>query len=163
METLISAQTISTIREVWWDVRPHPMFGTVELRICDGLPTLYEISWAAALSQCLVEMLNGQLDRGHTLPVPKGWTIRENKWRAARYGVDAELIVDNDGRTQPLRDLVEELIDDLRPIAEGWECAEELWRANRILAVVPSYARERQAADAADGNLQAVVDGLLAE
>ena len=72
MATLISAQTIKSVREVWWDVRPHPTFGTVELRICDGLPTLYEISWAAALSQCLVEMLNGQLDRGYTLPVPEG-------------------------------------------------------------------------------------------
>jgi carboxylate-amine ligase len=163
MGTLISAQTIQSVREVWWDVRPHPTFGTVELRICDGLPTLYEISWAAALSQCLVEMLNGQLDRGYTLPVPKGWTVRENKWRAARYGIDAELIVDNDGRTQPLRDLVEELIDDLRPVADRLGCSEELLRAKRILDVGPSYARQRQAADAADGNLQAVVDGLLAE
>src|SRR5205807_8308225 len=61
METLISARTIDTVREVWWDIRPHPNFGTVELRICDGLPTLREIGWAAALSQCLVEMFNGQL------------------------------------------------------------------------------------------------------
>jgi carboxylate-amine ligase len=163
MGTLISAQTIQSVREVWWDVRPHPTFGTVELRICDGLPTLYEISWAAALSQCLVEMLNGQLDRGYTLPVPKGWTVRENKWRAARYGVDAELIVDNDGRTQPLRDLFEELIDDLRPVADRLGCSEELLRAKRILEFGPSYARQRQAAAAADGSLQAVVDGLLTE
>jgi carboxylate-amine ligase len=163
MGTLISAQTIESVREVWWDVRPHPTFGTVELRICDGLPTLYEISWAAAMSQCLVEMLNGQLDRGYTLPVPKGWTVRENKWRAARYGIDTELIVDNDGRTQPLRELVEELIDDLRPIAERLGCSEELLRAKRILDVGPSYARQRQAADAAGGDLSAVVDGLLGE
>jgi glutamate---cysteine ligase / carboxylate-amine ligase len=162
MATLISAQ-IESVREVWWDVRPHPNFGTVELRICDGLPTLFEISWAAALSQCLVEMLNGQLDRGYTLPVPKGWTVRENKWRAARYGVDAELIVDDDGRTQPLRDLVAELVDELAPIAERLGCAKELQRAKAILAVGPSYARQREAAHAADGNLHAVVDALLAE
>jgi carboxylate-amine ligase len=163
MATLISAHTIESVREVWWDVRPHPTFGTVELRICDGLPTLYEISWAAALSQCLVEMLNGQLDRGYTLPVPRGWTIRENKWRAARYGIDAELIVDNDGRTQPLRDLVEELVDDLSPVGERLGCSKELLRAKRILDVGPSYLRQRKAAAAANGNLQAVVDGLLAE
>jgi carboxylate-amine ligase len=163
MSTLISAQTIHSVREVWWDVRPHPTFGTVELRICDGLPTLYEISWAAALSQCLVEMLNGQLDRGYTLPVPKGWTVRENKWRAARYGVDAELIVDNEGRTQPLRDLLEELIDDLRPVAERLECGEELARAKRILDVGPSYLRQRRAAEAAGGDLRAAVDNLLQE
>jgi carboxylate-amine ligase len=163
MSTLISAQTINSVREVWWDVRPHPGFGTVELRICDGLPTLFEISWAAALSQCLVEMLNGQLDRGYTLPVPKGWTVRENKWRAARYGVDAELIVDNDGRTQPLRDLVVELLDDLRPTAERLGCSEELARAGQILEVGPSYLRQRRAAEAAGGDLTAVVDSLLQE
>jgi carboxylate-amine ligase len=163
MATLISAQTIESVREVWWDVRPHPTFGTVELRICDGLPTLYEISWAAALSQCLVEMLNGQLDRGYTLPVPKGWTIRENKWRAARYGIEADLIVDNDGRTQPLRDLVEELVDDLHPVAERLGCSEELRRTKAILDVGPSYRRQRDAAEAAGGNLHAVVDSLLAE
>jgi YbdK family carboxylate-amine ligase len=163
MATLISAQSIESVREVWWDVRPHPTFGTVELRICDGLPTLYEISWAAALSQCLVEMLNGQLDRGYTLPVPRSWTIRENKWRAARYGIDAELIVDNEGRTQPLRDLVAEMVDDLAPIAERLGCGKELLRAKRILDIGPSYLRQRQAAKAADGDLHAVVDGLLAE
>jgi YbdK family carboxylate-amine ligase len=163
MATLISAQTVSSVREVWWDVRPHPTFGTVELRICDGLPTLYEISWAAALSQCLVEMLNGQLDRGYTLPTPTGWTLRENKWRAARYGIDAELIVDNDGRTQPLRDLIEELVADLAPVAERLGCGAELLRTTRILEVGPSYLRQRQAARDAGGDLRAVVDGLLAE
>jgi glutamate---cysteine ligase / carboxylate-amine ligase len=163
MATLISAQTISSVREVWWDVRPHPQFGTVELRICDGLPTLYEISWAAAMSQCLVEMFNSQLDRGYTLPVPKGWTIRENKWRAARYGVDAELIVDDDGRTVPLRDLVAELVDELAPIAERLGCGQELLRAKHVLDVGPSYARQRAAAAAAGGDLHAVVDQLLAE
>jgi carboxylate-amine ligase len=163
MGTLISAQTISSVREVWWDVRPHPVFGTVELRICDGLPTMYEISWAAAMSQCLVEMFNGQLDRGYTLPVPKGWTIRENKWRAARYGIDAELIVDDDGRTESVRDLVAELVDDLTPTAERLGCGVELARAKQIVEVGPSYLRQRRAAEAAGGDLRAAVDLLIAE
>jgi carboxylate-amine ligase len=163
MSTLISARTISSVREVWWDVRPHPSFGTVELRICDGLPTLFEISWAAALSQCLVEMLNGQLDRGYGLPVPKGWTVRENKWRAARYGIDAELIIDEDGRTRPLRDQLVELVDELVPIGERLGCAKELLRVKDVLAVGPSYQRQRACADAAGGDLRAVVDGLLTE
>ena len=163
METLISAKTISTVREVWWDVRPHPNFGTVELRICDGLPTLHEIGWAAAMSQCLVEMLNGQLDKGYTLPTPKGWTVRENKWRAARYGVEAEIIVDDTGRTAPLREVLEELILDLAPIADRLDCAEELGRARTILDVGPSYQRQRAAAAASGGDLSAVVDALVAE
>ena len=163
METLISAQTISTIREVWWDVRPHPQFGTVELRICDGLSTLHEISWAAAMSQCLVEMLNSQIDKGYTLPTPKSWTVRENKWRAARYGVDAEIIVDDQGSTAPLRDVVLELVDELMPFAERLDCTKELARARDILDTGASYARQRAAAARADGDLRAVVDALVAE
>jgi YbdK family carboxylate-amine ligase len=163
MATLISAQTISSVREVWWDVRPHPQFGTVELRICDGLPTLYEISWAAAMAQCLVEMLNNQIDRGYTLPMPTGWTLRENKWRAARYGIEAELIVDDTGRTVPLRDLVAELVDDLAPVAERLGCGTELQRATTILEVGPSYQRQRACVAAAGGDLHAATDGLLAE
>jgi carboxylate-amine ligase len=163
METLISAHTISTIREVWWDVRPHPQFGTVELRICDGLPTLYEIGWAAALSQCLVELFNSQLDKGYTLPMPKGWTVRENKWRAARYGIDAEIIVDETGRTTPLRDALGELVHDLTPIAQRLGCVEQLCRINEILDTGPSYVRQRAVAAAHGGDLTAVVDALMAE
>ena len=58
MTTLISAKAISSIREIWWDIRPHPNFGTVELRICDGLPTMSEIATVAALAQCLVARLD---------------------------------------------------------------------------------------------------------
>ena len=65
METLISTQTIETVREVWWDIRPHPTFGTVELRICDGLPTLEEIGAVAALSQCLIDRFD-QDDRSRS-------------------------------------------------------------------------------------------------
>ena len=68
MGTLVTSGTIETIREVWWDIRPHPNFGTVELRICDGLPTLQEVGAVAALAQCLVDQLNTQVDRGYQLP-----------------------------------------------------------------------------------------------
>src|SRR3954449_11524486 len=163
MEPLISAQTISTIREVWWDVRPHPQFGTVELRICDGLPTLFEISWAAAMSQCLVEMFNSQIDKGYTLPTPKGWTVRENKWRAARYGIDAEILVDDQGSTAPLRDLVVDLVDELMPFAERLDCTKELVRAREMLEIGSATERQRAVAAANGGDLTAVVDALLQE
>jgi len=163
METLISAHTITTIREVWWDIRPHPQFGTVELRICDGLPTLFEIGWAAAMSQCLVEMLNSQIDKGYRLPTPKGWTVRENKWRAARYGLDAEILVDDQGRTAPLRDSVLELVDELMPFAERLGCTKELSQARDILSIGASTDRQRAVAAAHDGDLKAVVDSLLQE
>ena len=68
MDTLLRAGTIRSIKEVWWDVRPHPDFGTVEIRMFDGVPTLREIGMVAALSQCLVHLFDAQLDRGYPLP-----------------------------------------------------------------------------------------------
>ncbi len=163
MESLISARTIQSVREVWWDIRPHPNFGTVELRICDGLPTLSEVAMMAALSQCLVEQLNSQLDRGYILPTPKSWLVRENKWRAARYGLDAEIITDDRGATVPLRDSIQELVEELRPMADRLECTEELLAVTGLLATGASYARQRAVAAASGGDLVAVVDSLLEE
>lgn len=162
LETLISTRTIESVREVWWDIRPHPGFGTVELRICDGLPTLDEISAVAALSQCLVERLDRELDRGYTLPLPKEWVIRENKWRAARYGLDTEIILDRH-RTQPIREAITDVVDDLVPIARRLDCEDELLGVLRILDVGASYQRQRSIAAANGGDLRAVVDSLLAE
>ncbi len=163
METLIAAGTISSIREVWWDIRPHPDFGTVELRIFDGLPTLLEVGVAAALSQCLVDMLSTQLDRGYTLPVPRDWIIRENKWRAARYGLDAEIIVDERGTTQALRESIVNLVHELAPVAERLGCAEQLAGAHEVLSIGPSYARQRRVAENHGGDLRAVIDALIDE
>lgn len=164
METLISTNTIQTIREVWWDIRPHPNFGTVELRICDGLPTLDEITVIAALSQSLVESFDRQLDRGYTLPQPRMWLVRENKWRAARYGLDAEIVVDDRGHTmQPVREAILELAEDLAPIARKIGCEEELGKVEELLDIGASYQRQRAVAAANDGDLTAVVDSLLAE
>src|SRR6185437_11828990 len=126
MGTLVSSGTIETIREVWWDIRPHPGFGTVELRICDGLPTLQEVGAVAALAQCLVDQLNTQVDRGYQLPEPKSWVVRENKWRAARHGLAADLIIDEHGATRPLRAAIAELVDYLAPLAHRLGCEREL-------------------------------------
>jgi carboxylate-amine ligase len=148
---------------VWWDIRPHPGFGTVELRICDGLPTLDEITCVAALSQCLVERFDRQLDHGYTLPEPRPWLVRENKWRAARYGLDAEIVVDNAGRVQPVTDAIVDLVEDLLPIARRLDCARELEAIPRLIQRGASYQRQRAVAAAHNGDLAPVVDSLIAE
>jgi YbdK family carboxylate-amine ligase len=163
MDTLISTHAIESVREVWWDIRPHPDFGTVELRICDGLPTLDEIGAVAALSQCLVEQFDRELDRGYTLPVPASWVLRENKWRAARYGLDADIVVDEKGTVRPVRQAITDLVEDLVPTARRLGCEAELADVERILTVGASYQRQRAVAAAHGGDLRAVVDSLLAE
>lgn len=163
IEMLISTRTIETIREVWWDIRPHPNFGTVELRIFDGLPTLSEVGTVAALAQCLVEQFDIQLDRGYTLPVPKSWTVRENKWRAARYGLEAQIIIDDRGRTAPVQASLTELAAELAPLADRLGCSKELARIDDIVRQGASYQRQRQVAAAHGGDLRAVVDALVVE
>ncbi|MCA0146191.1 glutamate--cysteine ligase [Blastococcus sp. LR1] len=163
METLIRAGAIESVREVWWDVRPHPDFGTVELRVCDGLPTLDEIGAVAALTQCLVDQFDTQLDRGYTLPTPTEWVVRENKWRAVRYGLDARIVVDDNGTLQPVREALTDLVEELMPTAKRLECETELRDVLRILEVGASYQRQRAVAQQHGGELAPVVDSLLAE
>jgi glutamate---cysteine ligase / carboxylate-amine ligase len=162
MDTQLRAGTIRTIKEVWWDVRPHPDFGTVELRIADAVPTFREIGMLAALAQCLVQLFDTQLDRGYQLPSRAPWIIRDNKWRALRYGLDATVITDDSGVTAPLRDEVYELLRDLEPVAWRLGCAEELAVASEVLECGAPYERQR-AVHAAYGDLTSVVDALVTE
>lgn len=163
MDTLVNARAIQSVREVWWDVRPHPDLGTVELRICDGLPTLEEITVVAALTQCLVEQLDRKLDAGAELAMPEGWVLRENKWRAARFGLDAEILVNDTRKVLPVREALAEITGQLMPIAHTLDCADELRGIDRILTVGASYQRQRAVAEASDGDLTKVVDSLLDE
>ena len=162
METLIKTGTIDSIKEVWWDIRPHPTYGTVELRIADGLSTMAEVGMVAALSQCLVDVFDREIDKGYTLPTPRRWVVQENKWRAARYGLDAEIIV-GDNALQPVREALRELAADLRPSAERLGCTEHLDTVETVLASGASYQRQRAVAAASGGDLTKVVDSLLAE
>jgi carboxylate-amine ligase len=162
MDTLLRAGTIRSIKEVWWDVRPHPDFGTVEIRMFDGVPTLHEVGMVAALSQSLVQLFDTQLDRGYRLPSQPAWVVRDNKWRATRYGLDAIVITNAEGATAPLRDELYELFRMLQPVAERLGCASELQVVNEVLERGASYERQR-AVLAAGGRLTNVVDALVTE
>ena len=162
METLMRAGTIRSIKEVWWDIRPHPDFGTIEIRMFDGVPTLREVGMVTALSQCLVQLFDQQLDRGYTLPSPSTWVVRDNKWRATRYGLDAIVITDETGATAPLRDELYELLLELEPVASRLGCLEELSVAFEVLERGASYERQR-AVYARTGDLVSVVDALITE
>lgn len=162
MTTLVSAGAISTVREVWWDIRPHPLFGTVELRMCDGIPTLSEVASVAALAQSLVAHIDRLDDEGRVPARPRDWILNENKWRASRYGLDAELIIDERGTVSPAREAIAELLEEVRPEAETLGCAAELDGIGAILEHGPSYVRQRRVSDGGT-NLWAVVDQLARE
>ncbi|ETK33309.1 carboxylate-amine ligase [Microbispora sp. ATCC PTA-5024] len=162
MDTLLRAGTIKSIKEVWWDIRPHPDFGTIEVRMFDGIPTPREVGMVAALCQSLVQQFDQQIDRGYKLPNPAAWVVRDNKWRATRYGLDADVITDDHGSTAPVRDVLYELQRELEPVAERLGCAEELAVVTEVLEQGSSSERQR-AILAGGGTLQDVVDATVIE
>ena len=160
MNTLVRARAIESVREIWWDIRPHPGFGTLEIRICDAPSTLREIAALTALVQCLVVVLGERYEAGAPMGILQPWILRENKWRAARHGLDADVITDNEGHHGPLRALVPDLVARLAPVAERLGCSEQLASVGELVANA-SYERQR-ARYAATNRLPDVV-AMLAE
>jgi glutamate---cysteine ligase / carboxylate-amine ligase len=166
MSTLLESGCISSIREVWWDVRPHPNFGTVEFRMCDATQTLREATALAALAQSLVHWCDLRLDEGALPAPPREWTVRENKWLAGRYGTDARLIVE-DADTghpdrRPIADLVHELVETLEPVIDELGTAPWIDEVRSILATGSGTARQRRVVEAG-GTLPDVVRYLVRE
>jgi carboxylate-amine ligase len=147
MHALLRAGAIHSIREVWWDVRPHPDFGTVELRMCDAMGTLTETLAVAALSHCLVVDLQRRHRAGEQLTGPRDWVARENKWLAARHGLDTTLLVGDQGERRPAVELTLELVERLTPLARDLGCADELADVPRIVAEGTGERRLRRVAE----------------
>ncbi len=166
MATLLDSNCISSIREVWWDIRPHPDFGTVELRMCDATPTLSEATALAALAQATVEWCIRRIDAGELAPPPREWTVRENRWLAGRYGMEAELIVEDfDENTvcrRPVRELARALVEEMMPIATELGSGAELVRIIEMLEVGSGTARQRRVVEGG-GTLLDVVHHLVQE
>ncbi|WP_024287015.1 glutamate--cysteine ligase [Cellulomonas sp. KRMCY2] len=154
---------IDQFDEIRWDLRPSPRFGTLEMRICDGASNLTEVLAFAALIHCLVEYFSTMLDEGKTLPKLPPWFAQENKWRAARYGMDAIIILNAAGDEELVTDAVTRLLTELEPVAQRLGCAPELDGIRTILRKGASYQRQRAVARRNGGELDAVVASLVAE
>jgi len=141
---------------LWWDVRPHPKLGTVELRAFDAQTRIESVAALAALGQSLVATYAEQpVD-----PQPRS-LIAENKWRAARYGLDAELVDLASGRRRSARDAVRELVEAAEPAAGRLGCATELEGVEELLERGPGAAEQRLIHDRG-GSLLAVAQWLAA-
>lgn len=160
---LITTGVIDEINEIRWDIRPAPTHGTVEIRVCDGVSTVREIRALTALVHCLVVYCSGLLDAQQPLPHLPPWHVQENKWRAARYGMDAWIILDEKSREALLVDDLMELLNILNPIAKRLDCVDDLWQVGQIPAAGASYLRQRKVAAETDFDLVAVVDSIVGE
>ena len=154
---------IDHVNEIRWDIRPSPHLGTVEVRIFDGVSNLRELSALVALTHCLIVDLDRRLDAGEELPVMPPWHVQENKWRAARYGLDAIIILDADSNERLVTEDLDDLLTRLEPVARSLDCAAELAAVAEIPRRGASYQRQRRVAEENDGDLRAVVDALVGE
>jgi carboxylate-amine ligase len=144
-------------------VRPSPHLGTIEVRIFDGISNIRELAALVALTHCLIVDLDRRLDAGEHLPTMPPWHVQENKWRAARYGLDAVIILDADSNERLVTEDLDELLNRLEPVAKSLHCADELASVCDIYRAGASYQRQRRVAEEHDGDLRAVVDALVSE
>jgi len=162
-QDLFTTGVIEQVDEIRWDVRPSPRLGTIEVRICDGVSTMAEMEALVALTHCLVVDLDQRLEAGETLPTMPPWHVQENKWRSARYGLDAWIILDDRSDERLLLDDLGELLDRLEPVAKRLGCERELAAVEDIPRRGASYQRQRAVADDTGGDLVAVVDSVVRE
>ncbi len=125
---LIETGYIETIREIWWDLRPHHNFGTVEVRICDVPGTLEDAVALSALMHCLVKRLSDEIDEGAYQHDCHPMIVRQNKWRAARYGLDAQLVDSSTYELKPARVVVKEMVEALYGTGKFLDCCDQLDR-----------------------------------
>ena len=163
VEDLMVTGVIDELKEVRWDLRPSPHLGTLEVRVCDGVPTLAEIGALTALTQCLLVHLDDRLTDGGTVPSLPPWHVQENKWRTARYGMDAIIILDSRNRERLVTDELYDLLERLTPVARRLGCEAELAGVEDILRSGASYQRQLAVAAAHDGDLVEVTRSLVAE
>jgi carboxylate-amine ligase len=159
---MVKTGFITTIREIWWDVRPHHNFGTVEIRICDMPPDLPSVLGLTALIQCLVHQLSEEIDRGTYQFDCHPMMVRQNKWRACRYGMDAQLVDLSSRKPSPARQLVRSLVADLGATAEALDCRPYL---DSILGMIerPTGSERQRTIYAKTGDLAEVVRRMLEE
>jgi carboxylate-amine ligase len=157
---MVETGFINTIREIWWDVRPHHNFGTVEVRVCDMPGNLAGALGLAALVQCLVKALSDDIDQGAYQHDCHPVMVRQNKWRACRYGIHADLVDSFTHEIKPVAAVVEDLVGTLQPVAQQLDCTAYLQHCLQM-AHGPSAADDQAAILATSGDPADIVREMI--
>ncbi|HEX3645631.1 MAG TPA: carboxylate-amine ligase [Vicinamibacterales bacterium] len=162
VELLVELHCIDNGKKIWWDLRPQPTFGTLEFRICD-VPTAPCASIAiAALAQAIIVKLYRLRERNLGFRRYHRALIEENKWRAARWGIDGKLIDFGKRREVPMRELAEELLEFIDDVLDDLGSRREVQYVRAILAGGTSAEKQLQVYRRT-GDLRAVVQSIVDE
>jgi carboxylate-amine ligase len=142
----------------WWELRPHPLHGTLELRVPDAQATIADVTAITAVVHSLVAWLAARADAGDLPDDPPTWRIEENRWSAARHGAAGTMADFATGEQTPTATRLERLLAELAPVAGELGCADELRAADELVA--GNGSDRQRAAVAAAGEVRAAVSWL---
>jgi len=162
VQDLVEMGCIDNGKKIWWDMRPHPFFDTVEFRICDMPATIEDTLALAALCQALIAKLTWCHEHNVDVPVLKRDYLEENKWRAMRYGLEAEAIDFVKLRRLSMRDSINELLDFVEDVVDDLGSRHEMNYLRALMVSPNGTGADRQAAVYEQtGDLQKVVELLM--
>jgi carboxylate-amine ligase len=159
---LVKLNCIDTGKKIWWDVRPHPTFGTLEFRMCDVTTKVEEAVAIAALTQALVVKLHRLYKSNQSWRIYRRALIEENKWRAARYGIEGKMIDLGKEEEVPMRALIPELLELVDDVVDDLGSRSAVAYVNTILHEGTSSERQMRVFEQT-GDLKAVVRHIVAE
>ncbi len=138
-----TSQTFPDGNSWWWELRPHPRFGTLEFRVPDGQSTVADAIAIAAVAQALVAWLGSRHDAGESLPAECSWRIEENRWSACRYGVEGTIADLQIGTPASTRECLYRLLETVEPFARQFESGPALEHARRMVEVNGTMLQRR--------------------
>lgn len=161
VDLLIKTGCIDNGKKIWWDIRPHPFFPTLEFRICD-IPTRVDDTIAiAALFQAIVAKLYTLIEKNLGFRLYRRMLIQENKWRAVRYGLEGKMIDFGKQKEVPTRDLIHELLDFVDDVLDDLGSRKEVEHIHTILQRGTSADEQLEVYHSTNNDLNAVVDRLI--
>jgi carboxylate-amine ligase len=159
---LVKLNSIDNGKKIWWDVRPHPTFGTLEFRMCDVATKPEEAIAIAAVTQAIVVKLHRLYTGNMSFRLYRRALIEENKWRAARYGIEGKLIDFGKEAEVPMRELATELLEFIDDVVDDLGSRSAVEYVNTILREGTSAERQLRVYQET-GDLKAVVRHLVEE
>jgi glutamate---cysteine ligase / carboxylate-amine ligase len=162
IKLLIKTGCIDNAKKIWWDIRPHPFFNTIEFRICDIPMRVDETIALAALIQATVAKLYKLYEANQGFRLYRRALIMENKWRAARYGLNGKMIDFGKQIQVPVRDLILEYLKFVDDVVDELGSREEIEYVHKILEMGSGADRQLQVFEKT-GDLKKVVDYIIEE
>lgn len=159
---LVKTNAIDNAKKIWWDIRPHPFFPTLEFRICDMPLRVDETAALVALIQATVAKLHNLYEANQSFRIYSRALIMENKWRATRYGLDGKLIDFGKQEEFPERELMEEYLEFIDDVVDDLDSREEINYVRKMMQVGTGADRQLKVFQET-GDLTKVVDYIIAE